>query len=96
MDPGVIIGLFGSAIAALFAAYSLNIRQQIATADKHAETWKEFYVKECEKHDRTRADSADDLRELTGAVRDLTEVVRQVPKRRDDWTSEPARRDHAR
>lgn len=92
MDVGVVVGMLGAAVAAVFGAWNLNIQRQFTTLDRYAETWKTFYEKECEKHDKTRQASAEDLRELTGAVKDLTRVVEQVPKRREDWTPEPTQR----
>lgn len=87
------VGMLASAVAALFATWNLNIGKQLKTLEKHADDWRGLYEKEVDKHDKTRAESAEDIRDLTGAVRDLTEVVKQVPRRREDWIPERAQRD---
>lgn len=78
MDPSALVAMMASAVAGLFGALMLTMRQQ-------REDWKGLYTEERKEHNETRTKAAQDVRDNAETVRELTQVLKEIPRRREDW-----------
>lgn len=80
MDPTIVslIAAFSSAIAALFGALMVSMRQQ-------REDWKKLYDNEKVDHKETLKEASKQTQENARAVRDLADFIHELPRRREDW-----------
>lgn len=80
MDPTVtsLAAIFSTAIAALFGALMISMRQQ-------REDWKGLFENEKADHKETLKQASVQTQENSRAVRELADFIHELPRRREDW-----------
>lgn len=87
MDPAIatIVTIFSTAIAALFGALMISMRQQ-------REDWKGLFESEKADHKATLQQASEQNQKNTQAVRDLADFLHELPRRSGDWNASESRR----
>lgn len=78
MNPEVMVSVLSAAIAGLFGALMLSMRQQ-------REDWKALYEAERTDHKETRKAAAEEGRNNAASIQNIAKFLDDLPKRRDDW-----------
>lgn len=87
MDPTVvsIVAIFSPAIAALFGAYTLAMKQG-------RDDWKQLFLDERKEHKETREKASTEAAKNSAAYEKLANFIEDLPRRREDWHSLEGRR----
>lgn len=80
-----LITVFSTAVAALFGALVLSLRQQ-------REDWKGLFDQERAERKQALKEAADNTQENAQALRALADFIHELPRRREDWQRTSERR----
>lgn len=78
-ETTALLAIFTPAIAALFTALMLALRQQ-------RDDWKDLYLAEKKDHKDTLAAAAVTATSNSEALKELADFLHELPRRQEDWS----------